>query len=688
MSTENQVAQAALDYLNAGWQPIPVPSRSKNPGRDDWQLERWTAEDVPQRFTVDKNIGLILGAASNGLCDCDLDSPEAIALAPVFLSKTTFISGHASAEKSHYWYRCSPVPESLEFRDVDNKKKFLELRANGRQTIVPPSLHKETGEEIVWYEAEGTPATLSGSELTNAMNVLGAATLLARQPAAKTDSHSRHDLAMCTSGFLLRQPGWNEARVSQLVGAVASAAGDEEIEDRLTAVKTTAECLAKGERAKGGPALRELLGNAAFEKFCEWLGFAKSARFEVLPTVEADKVALDEIPDWPVDTLEGDFIADLTFQLYHGTYIPPEYIRESIVQILGAVADGRLGYPLQHDLVIRRYLALISELPQCGKGQTSRRLTKPPDGALLPLISASGLKMQNGTGIGSGEFLAKKLQEFPRMICHWDEGSALFAVSGHQHSRLLSDIKSLLEDNESYSGSFTNKEHGTDDAHFSVLLNATRKTFVDGFALARGAGDGLLSRFTLVYSAGLPRPADWEPRNFSEEKQLAAKIEKLLPQSAIPVAPKITDAARDCIRAFAAQHDPITSPNRLDVARLVDLTKVDLLHRCIYSGSQEITREMAERSAAWGNHQLALRLALWPPDAPDKVAAMNQVLLRRLRKGTAADRDLRIAANVRDAGLHDTYVRARTALLKSGQIIVSGHNRVGKPVYALADEEL
>ena len=48
----NVVAQAARDYLNAGWQPIPVPSRSKGPDdRKGWQHERWTVADVPSAFS-------------------------------------------------------------------------------------------------------------------------------------------------------------------------------------------------------------------------------------------------------------------------------------------------------------------------------------------------------------------------------------------------------------------------------------------------------------------------------------------------------------------------------------------------------------------------------------------------------------------------------------------------------------
>lgn len=78
----NVLAQAARDCLEMGWQPIPIPARSKNPGRDDWQLERWTLADVAERFAASNNIGVLTGEPSHGLTDVDLDCEAAIRCAP------------------------------------------------------------------------------------------------------------------------------------------------------------------------------------------------------------------------------------------------------------------------------------------------------------------------------------------------------------------------------------------------------------------------------------------------------------------------------------------------------------------------------------------------------------------------------------------------------------------------------
>jgi hypothetical protein len=247
---------------------------------------------------------------------------------------------------------------------------------------------------------------------------------------------------------------------------------------------------------------------------------------------------------------------------------------------------------------------------------------------------------------------------------------------------LLSALKSLFESNSHWTGSFTNKKHGTDDAHLSVLMHVTRKTFADGFALRCSVGDGLLSRFVLVYSAGMPAVPEWEPRNLPEEKKLVAKIGTLIPD--VPTVPAISNDARERMKEFAAACYG-SHPHPDHVRRLPELVKVDVLHRCIYSGASEITLEMVERGITWGQHQLALRLAFWPSDAKTELAAMTQLLLRRLNRGSASANDLRRAANVDRDGTHELFNRALLALTRSRKVIVAGKNKRLREVYRLEE---
>jgi hypothetical protein len=675
----NVVATAALELLSAGFCPIPIPPRSKAPNHPGWQNQRVTADAVPQTFSENSNIGILLGEAGNGRADLDCDCIEAIALAPAFLPATGFIHGRPSRPRSHYSYTAVPVPTHRKFES--GGECLLELRTVG-QTVVPPSIHP-SGEQLSWDVAEGAPATVTGDVLSTAARELAAATLILRC----WKKSGRHALALPLAGFLLRQQGWDQERVHHFVTAVATVARDEETADRQNVVATTAQLLAVDGHATGGTELRKVIGNAVFDKFCEWLGFAKSSstRFEP-PTVEAANVAPETVPSWPVETLEGDYISDLAYRQTVGTPVPPQFIREQTISILAAKADGKLGYPRHSDIPDRRFLALISERAQACKGESRKRLvgTSGEGGALRPLIDNDNLKLLNGSGIGSGQYLAKELEDNPRAEIHFDEGSQLFQVAGQQNSTLSAALRSLFEGNSHWSGSFTNKKHGGDDLHLSLSLHSTRKTFVEGFAVRGGVGDGLLSRFTLVYSDYMPVVPEWEPRDLREERKIVAIIGNLIPK--VLTVPTIADDARECMKSFACAVNSPTHSHPDHTRRLLELTKLDLLHRCVYSGSPQITLEMAERSVLWGNHQLALRLAFWPPDAKDVTAAMTQLLLNRLRRGSASLRDLRTAANVYRDGTHETFARCLSALKKSGELIVLGKNRRQQEIFGLEAE--
>ena len=83
------VLAAALDYVARGWSPVPIPHREKGPLIDAWQDIRVNAETAAGYFNEAKQkVGIILGKASGGLTDLDIDCPEAIAAAPYILPRT------------------------------------------------------------------------------------------------------------------------------------------------------------------------------------------------------------------------------------------------------------------------------------------------------------------------------------------------------------------------------------------------------------------------------------------------------------------------------------------------------------------------------------------------------------------------------------------------------------------------
>ena len=134
-------------YIRRGLAPIPIPPRSKNPNREKWQEERWTVEDVPRLWNNGQNVGILCGSPSLGGVDVDCDCPEAVRLAPKFLVPT-LKGGRDTVPGSHWWYT-APGCRSATFKDVDGRT-ILELRADGRQTVVYPSVHP-AGDSYRWY---------------------------------------------------------------------------------------------------------------------------------------------------------------------------------------------------------------------------------------------------------------------------------------------------------------------------------------------------------------------------------------------------------------------------------------------------------------------------------------------------------------------------------------------------------
>jgi putative DNA primase/helicase len=173
-SAATDAAEVALSYLERGWQPIPLPPRSKVPQGNAWQALRIGEAEVPRRFRNGCNIGVLNGEPSGGLVDVDLDHSLAVALADKHLPRTNSEFGRAGKRRSHRYYVVSGPIETTHFRlpEVDGKKPMVvEIRSTGSQTVFPGSVHDETGEAIEW-ESDGEPATIDPDDLLAAVKSL------------------------------------------------------------------------------------------------------------------------------------------------------------------------------------------------------------------------------------------------------------------------------------------------------------------------------------------------------------------------------------------------------------------------------------------------------------------------------------------------------------------------------------
>ena len=266
--------EIALSYIDRGWNPVPVPFRSKEPSGKAWQTRLIDKCTAPHFFNCGSmNIGILLGPTSGGLTDIDLDCAEAIAIAPYLLPKTKAIFGRTTKRASHWLYYTdlSATQDNAAVRlQAPDQMTLLEVRIGGdkgAQTIFPGSVHV-SGEPILWDEA-GKPADVDGDHLLSRVKHVAAACLIAR---AWPPRGGRHDAARMVGGLLARA-GWTEQRIKLAAEAIARAAVDEEWKDRVKAAEDAAHEYHAGGRAYGLPKLIEINGEKAAKRIADWLDY-------------------------------------------------------------------------------------------------------------------------------------------------------------------------------------------------------------------------------------------------------------------------------------------------------------------------------------------------------------------------------------------------------------------------------
>lgn len=277
----SDVLEFARSYAARGWRVIPLPARSKKPTAEGWSHWHLLEDELPQFFSNGSNIGVLLGEPSGGLVDVDLDSPEAVRLAPHFLPPTLAVFGRASKRRSHWLYNAAGA-ETKKFQIVHGSERatILELRSTGTQTVFPGSTHPQ-GEAIEWAET-GAPLLIAADELLGCVSKLAAAALL----VSVWPQNARHDASLALAGGLLRD-GWMVNEAASFVGIVAEGAHDEDVEDRVRAVRDTAARLARQGKATGWTTLTELLGEHVLNRVRDWLDLPLSGAADVMTEVPA-----------------------------------------------------------------------------------------------------------------------------------------------------------------------------------------------------------------------------------------------------------------------------------------------------------------------------------------------------------------------------------------------------------------
>lgn len=299
--TDRQVAEHVRTYLDMGWSVVPLNPQSKAPTSADWQTRQIGRDDVDQHFNADSNVGVNLGEMSGGLLDIDLEDFEVIEAAKILLPTTERVSGRAQMRSNHWYYLVRECIRRVLFNDPLDGMLLLEIRGDGCQTMIAPSVHPE-GDTLEW-ESEGAPAEVEFALLRRACGKVAVTAFFARHWSLWPTQH--HSLVMHLSGGLFRA-GWTLEEVEELVGAIADTSGDHEPKDRIEAVRSTHKRWENKDEITGWPSLIEVLDAPVVKKLLDWLGVEDSRRahFQMTDDGNAQRLAkhfgdiLRYVPEW------------------------------------------------------------------------------------------------------------------------------------------------------------------------------------------------------------------------------------------------------------------------------------------------------------------------------------------------------------------------------------------------------
>jgi hypothetical protein len=292
--------EAAREWTKRGNHVIPIPYREKGPKISCWQKLRLKLDDLPKYFnSKQQNVGVLHGEPF-GHADVDVDCPEALKLWPGFAVPTGLVFGRQSKPFSHWFYRIDPPVPSMEFVDPIDHVTLVELRCLtkdgnvGMQTVVPPSVHKDTGETLRFeLKLDGEPANVDADVLVRAVEKTAAAALIAR----RYPDHGRHYTELAFAGVLARG-GWEEDQVKEFIVAVYRAVPTHDpnaVQRVARAVEDTFRKYAEGAEITGIPRLCELIDKKVVDVALRWL------RIDQQPAAAAGT------SDWRENLLRNNF---------------------------------------------------------------------------------------------------------------------------------------------------------------------------------------------------------------------------------------------------------------------------------------------------------------------------------------------------------------------------------------------
>ncbi|WP_051462709.1 bifunctional DNA primase/polymerase [Bradyrhizobium sp. URHA0013] len=165
---ESSFAQTAPSLVALGYSPLPIMPNSKTPGTDspmkNWQ--EWCRKAPPPNAIAgwsryaDCGVGVACGM---GLICIDIDFEPAMEALIAMLPQSN-VQKRGKKGVSLFYRGNTDVIRSRNFRTPD-RVGLVDLLSEGKQTVLPPSIHPDTGEPYYWW-TDDTLMDVRLSELT------------------------------------------------------------------------------------------------------------------------------------------------------------------------------------------------------------------------------------------------------------------------------------------------------------------------------------------------------------------------------------------------------------------------------------------------------------------------------------------------------------------------------------------
>lgn len=271
---------------------MPVNHGSKAPSLNNWQSGKYQFTELDVQS--DDNVGVLLGSLSDNLIDLDLDCDEAQVIANSSIEDGfNAMMSRGGDYPTHYFFHAKDTVKTKRYKDIDGST-ILEIRGDGCQTIIPPSIHPD-GSSYVWLQEPSLQQKIEVSppRLEKNAALLAVLSLLARH----WPEGSRHDAALSISGLFARI-GYSQSDSERYVWHICTAARDNEVKDRVRAVGDTFKEFERNGSTTGIPTLKRIFPGEVIDKVTEWLGVDKEYENSRKESVQYSQYSMVSLQDF------------------------------------------------------------------------------------------------------------------------------------------------------------------------------------------------------------------------------------------------------------------------------------------------------------------------------------------------------------------------------------------------------